>query len=142
MMQKNRIDQALKKYNLRNTNCRVEILSLFISKDEAMSHADVEDFLSKDFDRVTLYRTLKTFLDKGLLHKVLDDSGGLKYALCKECTEENHHHDHVHFKCVKCNKTTCIDHVEVPHFQLPKGYQSHELNLLVQGVCPECSKIY
>lgn len=104
-----------------------------------MSHSDVEDYLSPHFDRVTLYRTLKIFLDKGLLHKVLDDTGGLKYALCKECTEENHFHDHVHFKCVKCNKTTCIDELEVPHFNLPRGYEKHELNLLVQGICPQCN---
>lgn len=134
-----RIDQVLKRYNLRNTHCRVKILALFIDKDEAMSHADVEDYLSTDFDRVTLYRTLKTFLDKGLLHKVLDDTGGLKYALCKECTEDSHHHEHVHFKCIKCNKTTCLDKLEVPYLQLPSGYQKHELNLLVQGICPDCN---
>ncbi len=135
----NRIEQALKKYNLRNTHCRVKILSLFIDKDEAMSHSDVEDYLVSEFDRVTLYRTLKTFLDKGLLHKVLDDTGGLKYALCKECTEDTHHHDHVHFKCIKCSRTTCIDDLGVPHFSLPEGYVKHELNLLVQGICPECN---
>lgn len=136
-----RIDQALKRYSLRNTHCRVQILALFIDKDEAMSHADVEDHLSSEFDRVTLYRTLKTFLDKGLLHKVLDDTGGLKYALCKECTEESHHHDHVHFKCIRCNRTTCLDQLEVPSFNLPRGYEKHELNLLVQGVCPDCNHI-
>ena len=135
-----RIHQVLKKYHLRNTNCRSSILALFIEKDMAMSHADVEAYLSPDFDRVTLYRTLKTFLDKGLLHKVLDDTGGLKYALCKECTETHHHHEHVHFKCVACQRITCIDYLKIPPIALPAEYQPAEFNLLVQGLCPECSK--
>jgi Fur family ferric uptake transcriptional regulator len=129
----------LRDFNLRSTPNREEILDLFIEKNYALSHSDIEKEIDASLDRVTVYRTLKTFLDKGLIHKVLDDEGSLKYALCKEaCTVAEHHHDHVHFKCIKCGQTSCLN-IEVPPIKLPKGYQANEVNLLIQGVCERCN---
>lgn len=130
----------LKEFDLRTTSCRTEILSLFIDKDYALSHSDIEQKISEAHDRVTVYRTLKTFLDKGLIHKVLDDGGSAKYALCKEsCTSDDHNHEHVHFKCIRCGMTNCLDNVEVPKISLPSGYNAIETNLLVQGICKACN---
>lgn len=129
----------LKDFNLRHTDCRSEILAIFIGKGFALSHADIEEKVHQSFDRVTLYRTLKTFLDKGIIHKVLDDSGVTKYALCREnCSHAHHHHEHVHFKCVTCGLTNCIDEVEIPPIRLPEGYKYLESSLLVQGICKNC----
>ena len=136
------VKSILKDYKLRQTDCREEILDVFMRKSHALAHADVELPLKDRFDRVTIYRTLRTFVDKGLIHKVLDDEGGMKYALCKEgCNtpDHKHHHDHVHFKCNICGLTTCLDHVIIPNIILPEGYQRVETNLLMQGVCKTCS---
>jgi Fur family ferric uptake transcriptional regulator len=131
--------QLLKEFKLRSTPSRKAILNFFLKKNYALAHADIEKGIPSNFDRVTVYRTLKTFLDKGLIHKVLDDEGALKYALCTEaCTMTGHHHDHVHFKCIRCGQTNCLE-VEVPPVKLPKGYQPGEINLLIQGVCAKCS---
>ncbi|WKZ59494.1 MAG: transcriptional repressor [Cyclobacteriaceae bacterium] len=131
--------QLLKEFKLRSTPSRKAILNFFLKKNYALAHADIEKGIPSHFDRVTVYRTLKTFLDKGLIHKVLDDEGALKYALCTEaCTMTGHHHDHVHFKCVRCGQTNCLD-TEVPPVKLPKGYLPGEINLLIQGVCAKCS---
>ncbi len=132
-------DQLLKNFHLRSTPSRQEILHLFLKRNYALSHSDVEKEIDNTLDRVTVYRTLKTFLDKGLIHKVLDDEGSLKYALCNEaCSDTQHHHDHVHFKCIRCGQTNCLD-VEVPTVKLPKGYKAKETNLLIQGICGNCS---
>ncbi len=129
----------LRDFKLRATPNREEILHLFLLKNYALSHSDIEREIDNSLDRVTVYRTLKTFLDKGLIHKVLDDEGSLKYALCKEaCNTAEHHHDHVHFKCIKCGQTSCLN-VEVPVVKLPKGYKANEVNLLIQGVCERCN---
>jgi Fur family ferric uptake transcriptional regulator len=132
--------RLLKDFNLRSTPSRQEILHLFLKKEHALSHGDIEKQISNALDRVTVYRTLKTFLDKGLIHKVLDDEGSLKYALCNEaCTSAEHHHNHVHFKCTRCGQTNCLK-IEIPSVKLPKGYRAQELNLLIQGVCETCSE--
>jgi Fur family ferric uptake transcriptional regulator len=132
-------ERLLRDFKLRSTPNRQEILHLFLLRNYALSHGDIEKEIENNLDRVTVYRTLKTFLDRGLIHKVLDDEGSLKYALCKEaCTTAGHHHDHVHFKCVQCGQTNCLN-VEVPNVRLPKGYRATEANLLIQGVCERCS---
>lgn len=132
------VNATLKDHKLRSTTCREDVLVTFMNKEIALSHGDIENQLKDRFDRVTIYRTLKTFLEKGIIHKVLDDEG-VRYALCKDhCTEHDHHHDHVHFKCTECGKTNCLDSVHVPSVALPKGYRAKEVNLLIQGMCPEC----
>jgi Fur family ferric uptake transcriptional regulator len=136
----NRIsNRLLKSFRLRSTPTRQEILHLFLKKDYALSHSDIESEIADDLDRVTVYRTLRTFSDRGLIHKVLDDRGGLKYALCTEaCSANGHRHQHVHFKCSHCGQTNCLD-VEIPPVKLPKGYVPKEVNFLVEGTCQNCS---
>ena len=130
--------RILKDFKLRSTPSREEILNTFLIHEYALSHGDVEREVPPSFDRVTVYRTLKTFLDKGLVHKVLDDEGTLKYALCSDaCSTAHHHHDHIHFKCTCCGQTSCLS-IEVPVIKLPTGYRAKEVNLLIQGICESC----
>jgi Fur family ferric uptake transcriptional regulator len=115
------------------------VLGNFLNYDFAISQGFLEQQLPEDFDRVTIYRTLKTFFDSGLIHKILDDEGGVKYALCKEdCSMERHNHSHVHFKCEVCGKTICMDSVAVPDLHLPDNFTVKEINLLASGVCENC----
>lgn len=131
--------QILKDYQLRTTTSREAILDLFIRNGFALSYSDIEREIAATFDRVTVYRTLKTFLDKGVIHKVLDDEGSLKYALCSEpCSTHEHHHEHVHFKCEKCGQTNCLESVTIPQVALPTGFSVKEMNLLIQGKCDKC----
>ena len=130
--------EILKDNQLRVTSCRRDVLQTFLHRKIALSHADLEEALKENFDRVTIYRTLKTFLENDLIHKVLDDCGATKYALCLH-EVETHDHEHVHFKCEKCGQTNCIEEISLPPIKLPHGYISKEQNLLVQGICKNCS---
>ncbi|PZX49923.1 Fur family transcriptional regulator [Algoriphagus chordae] len=127
----------LQSHKLRITDCRQEIIREFLDKQVALAHSDLEEALDSQFDRVTIYRTLKTFVDKDVVHKVLDDSGATKYALCSH-EEEEHNHEHVHFKCEVCGETTCLESITLPSIKLPKGFKKKEMSLLVQGVCNKC----
>ena len=132
--------QTLKMHDLRHTGCREDILLAFQKQATALSHGDLEQTLPDRYDRVTIYRTLKTFVEKGIVHKVLDEEG-LRYALCKAaCAAPNHQHDHVHFKCVACGQTTCLENIHIPKVMLPEGYATQEINLLVQGICAACGE--
>jgi Fur family ferric uptake transcriptional regulator len=134
-------NDLLKHHNLRNTPCRTEVLKVFTKNTHALSHADIEKKVGKNFDRVTIYRTLSSFLENGLVHKVLDNEGGIKYALCNHEHEEHglHSENHIHFKCRKCLQTQCLDHFAIPNFTLPKNYKVEEINLLVEGICQKCA---
>lgn len=138
----NQVQDILKQYGLRSTDCRSLIVDLFLQTPHALSHADVEESVGKEYDRVTIYRTLRTFLDKGVIHKVLDDLAFPKYALCKAtCDVHAHHHAHVHFKCNECGQTNCLEEVMIPVVNLPTGYRMAETNLLINGICLNCNRV-
>ena len=130
----------LHQHQLRLTESRKAILSIFVRQDTALNEREIESSLAHACDRVTIYRTLATFVEKGILHKVLDDRGAMKYALCApHCHEgQDHRHDHVHFKCTICGRTTCIEQVPIPAVHLPKGFDLQEVNMLLSGSCPQC----
>jgi Fur family ferric uptake transcriptional regulator len=121
------------------TDSRVQILGLFYNNEGALAHADIEKKTSDAIDRVTIYRTLQTFEEKGLIHSIPTADNSVKYALCKEQCEDGHHHDnHVHFICDACGKTICLDDVLVPEVKLPKGFQVQQSNMVVNGICGDC----
>ncbi len=133
-------DTILKNHNLRVTPFRTEVLSLFANAGKALSSQELEARLY-DADRITLYRTIKSFEEKGIIHKAIDGTLTQKYALCEaECNEHHHHDEHVHFHCDKCENTFCLDHIYVPHVQLPSGFTVKKTNMVVSGVCEKCLK--
>lgn len=137
--EKENILQVLEKQGLRKTQVRTDVLAFFIDKPFALCHSDIEQALGSKYDRVTLYRTLHTFEEKGVIHKVPDETGVNKYALCQEhCTNESHRDEHVHFFCTKCARTFCLDSVHIPAVTMPENYLASSYSFTVSGLCPEC----
>ncbi len=135
-------ESILKKHGLRLTKSRKEILDVFLNWKFAISHSFLEESLKEAHDRVTIYRTLYSFLDKGIIHKVPDEGGSTKYALCGQTCETHHHHDnHVHFKCEICLQTNCIEEVIIPSIELPDGFVAKEMGVLIMGICKKCNVI-
>jgi Fur family ferric uptake transcriptional regulator len=131
--------ELLKKHSLSITDGRRKILDLFLKSTGALAHADIEKKLKDSFDRVTIYRTLQSFTEKGIIHTIPSADNSVKYALCKdECAEGHHQDDHVHFICDQCGNTYCIDHISVPTVSLPKGFKISNSNLVISGVCNKC----
>lgn len=90
-------------------------------------------------DRVTVYRTLQTFVEKGIIHQVPTTDNSILYALCKHNCEKGHHHDnHVHFVCNQCEATVCLDEVTVPAVKLPVGFRPIQAAMIVTGLCKNC----
>ncbi|MBS1601244.1 MAG: transcriptional repressor, partial [Bacteroidetes bacterium] len=101
-----KIDEILKKNHLSITGGRRRILELFLQQEGALSHSDIEKKAGEKFDRVTVYRTLQVFLEKGLIHSIPTADNSIRYALCKDdCSGGQHRDDHVHFICNTCGNT-------------------------------------
>jgi Fur family transcriptional regulator, ferric uptake regulator len=131
--------EILKKNQLSITAGRKKILELFLDSPGALAHADIEEHTGAAFDRVTVYRTLQTFVDKGIIHNIPTTDNSILYALCKDDCAEGHHHDnHVHFICDACGNTICLDDVTVPGVKLPKGFRPRQAEMVVHGVCGKC----
>lgn len=130
--------KLLSQNKLRITQNREEVLALLLESDVAISNQVIETSLGH-IDRITLYRTLKTFEDKGIIHKILDSSQRSKYALCAEsCSDHSHDDSHLHFECSQCGNITCHMDVKIPELHLPKGYQLNEINIIAKGLCNTC----
>tara|TARA_Y100000782_G_C10188470_1_gene268484 strand:+ start:7947 stop:8369 length:423 start_codon:yes stop_codon:yes gene_type:complete len=134
------IDEVLKVHGLKITSTRKRVLGLYYESDHALAHSDIEGQLDGEFDRVTLYRTLAAFEEKGIIHKVLDESGSVKYSLCNSsCQEDRHQDHHLHFQCEKCGNTFCLEGVHIPAPELPGGYQLSDWYMLAKGICQSCA---
>src|SRR3954468_9221142 len=133
------IKEILKKNKLSITASREKILNLFLEQAGALAHGDIEKKAGEKFDRVTVYRTLQTFVEKGIIHTIPTSDNSVRYALCKDCKEGHHHDDHVHFVCRNCNKTICLDDVVSPQIELPEGYKAENVEVVIHGICRECS---
>jgi Fur family ferric uptake transcriptional regulator len=133
------IIRLLRRSQLSVTDSRRIILEIFIQAGNALAHHDIESRTGEKFDRVTVYRTLHTFMEKGIIHTIPTTDNSIKYALCKdECAEGHHHDNHVHFICDHCGATTCIDEINVPVIQLPQGYRASQISMVVNGTCRKC----
>ena len=133
-----RLNEILRRKHLSVTDSRKKILSLFLNTKDALAHGDIEKKAGEKFDRVTVYRTLQTFVEKGIIHTIPTPDNSIRYALCKECEEGHHHDEHVHFVCSNCHKTICLDDVTVPEVKLPKGFTPQHAEMVVNGICEEC----
>lgn len=134
------ISNILKENNLSVTAGRQKILQMFLISDGALAHADIEKGAGDHFDRVTIYRTLQVFVEKGIIHTIPSADNSIKYALCKnDCTEGHHHDHHIHFVCEKCHNTFCLDNVVTPQISLPPNYQISGVDVVAKGVCEVCS---
>ena len=131
--------EVLKRNQLSVTESRIQILELFYNKNNALEHNDIEKITGEKFDRVTIYRTLQTFVEKGIIHTIPTADNSVRYALCRDaCTEGHHHDNHVHFICDECGTTYCLEAVTVPEVRLPKGFQPNLIEVVVSGKCKNC----
>jgi Fur family ferric uptake transcriptional regulator len=136
----NKLADILRKKHLSVTDSRRKILSLFLTSNDALAHGDIERKAGEKFDRVTVYRTLQVFVEKGIVHTIPTADNSVLYALCKDCEEDHHHDDHVHFVCKNCNTTICLDDVVSPEIKLPDGYKAESVQVVINGVCKNCNK--
>ena len=75
------IAATLKRHNLSVTESRKRILQIFLEEKGALAHGDIEKRAGEKFDRVTIYRTLQTFLEKGIIHSIPTADNAIRYAL-------------------------------------------------------------
>lgn len=131
--------ETLKRHHLRVTDIREKVLEVFINSSKALSNEDIEKHFAK-LDRITLYRTLKTFEESGLIHKIPHSGQSPLFAICQEdCSQHEHLDQHGHFHCLKCGETICMDEVNVPSINLPDGFTAQQRHLVIEGKCAKCT---
>ncbi len=128
-----------KKNKISETPFRKEVIDIFLKHDSAISLSTIIGEL-KDYNRITLYRTIKIFIEKGMIHEIAISGEDSMYALCKEdCNVKEHHHQHIHFKCKQCGHIFCVEVEKFPKIDLP-DYNIDQLEIQATGVCKNCNE--
>lgn len=133
------MENLLREKNLRVTPFRLNVLEIFQNHPNAISIEQIEEDLD-EFDRITLYRTIKSFIEKGLIHEIVMPGDNKKMALCKDnCGDEHHghNHQHLHFKCDECDEVFCLELDQLPKISYPK-FKIKQLEIQGSGICVNC----
>ena len=134
------IEKLLNDHHIRPTAMRLLIYKFLKEKNVAVTLNDIEQELDQS-ERTTLYRTIKTFEKKGLVHQIDDGTGIAKYALgVSEGGHASAQDLHLHFHCTKCNETICLTDHKIPNISLPKGFVTEDMNLVLKGICDKCNR--
>lgn len=132
------VEEILHTHGLKNTGCRKYILGELLKSETAMSENELKVSYPDLFDRVTLYRTLKTLEDRSIIHRIVLNDNTVKYAL------NRHHHEdeklYSHFHCERCDEVLCLDGAVHFDAELPKGFVATAIFVVVEGLCGNCGR--
>lgn len=128
--------EYLSEFGLSRTTIRTKLMEVFYHADEALSSKEIEGKLDDDVDRVTLYRTIKLFEEKKIIHKIVIDNQVTKYKLINIQKGK----EHPHFHCTACDKVLCLPDTPLPSCNLPEGFSIEAQNTIVEGTCHNCNQ--
>lgn len=132
----NSTEQYLDSHGIRPTAVRILVWDCVSAQSETFSLADMEH-LMPHMDRSSIFRALRLFAEHHLLHTIDDGTGQQKYCVCR--CKHSSHINHVHFTCLKCGKTYCLEDYTIPIVPLPEGFMMDDAEYIIKGVCERCS---
>jgi Fur family ferric uptake transcriptional regulator len=122
----------------RLTRPRTRVLMFLLKHSKPLTHHEIHQQLpGEPIDTVTLYRVLEWLLKNGLVHRIAtaDQVWRFRASVGKE------DHEHAHFQCTSCESVTCFNDMPLPRrVKMPAGFTSQEMDLLIKGICPRCSR--
>lgn len=124
---------------IRPTAVRLLILNEMMSFSDTFSLNDLEERL-ETVDKSSIFRTLEVFTSGHIIHEIDDGSGSRKYCVCHNDHNCEAEELHCHFYCEKCQKTYCLDNILIPPVKCPEGFEIHQVEYIMKGICPTCSR--
>lgn len=130
--------RMLKTAKLYCTESRLTVLEILAKADKPLSQEQIAGRSGKKhFDKVTIYRTLESLLQAGLVHKAFMEKRAWHFELAHNCTE---HQCHPHFTCSSCGDTHCLTEISLPMAKSPhQGFVIHRQQVRLEGLCPKCA---
>lgn len=131
-----KIESKLLQKNTKPTSMRILVYDFLSLQEAALSLSEIENHFG-NADRTTLYRTLKTFEEKGIVHSIQENTT-TRYKLCHDdCDEKTHRDWHLHLYCKICKQTTCREDITFPK-ELQGNFRIDEIRLFAKGICENC----
>lgn len=126
----------MERKGIRPSVQRVRVLEFM---HQVKGHPTVEDIFTAlqpelpSLSRTTIYNTLHTFVEAGIVRVVNIDQAEARYDITLN--------DHGHFQCTRCGSITNFKiYIDLIPTEGLDHYQIGERNVYYQGLCPECVK--
>jgi Fe2+ or Zn2+ uptake regulation protein len=136
---KEKIDNLLDSAKMKRTRPRRTILEILLAGNRPQTADEIVSAMGNTRpNKVTVYRTLESMVDAGLVHKAFVEERSQHYELADKCSE---HQCHPHFVCTDCGHTRCLHDVLVPMAtSAPAGFIIERQQVRLQGLCPKCNQ--
>ena len=133
-----KVDELLKTAKLKLTGPRRTILDALLKSNRPQTADEIISAIGKSGpNKVTVYRTLDSMVDAGIVHRAFVEERSRHYELADKCSE---HQCHPHFVCTGCGRTNCLHEVSVPMAtSAPAGFVIHRQQVKLEGLCPGCA---
>ena len=133
--------KILREKGMRATSLRLQVLELFLEKQEPLSHAAIFEHLAasgRKLNRVTLYRALSAFSDAQIVHEVQGINGPVQFCLHQPFLD-GCPGNHPHFLCRECGRMICLHGQPLPRVEVPENSVIEGKQMLIFGLCPRCA---
>ena len=130
--------QMLKAAKLYCTKCRVAVVTVLLKSRSPKTCQQIAKCLSNmRFNKVSIYRTLASLLEVGLVHRAFMQERAWYFELAKDCSESQ---CHPHFTCTNCGDTHCLTEMALPMAKSPhNGFVIRRQQVRLEGLCPKCA---
>jgi Fe2+ or Zn2+ uptake regulation protein len=133
--------EILNKAGLKKTEVRILLLDFLSKHKNPISASHIFDKLKKNkLDQVTIYRTLDSFLEKGLIKKVDTGKREAEYEIIDD------RDDHHHMICIKCKTVEDFTGCDSEKLVLNALKKSKKFNKITHhsfdlfGLCDSCER--
>jgi Fur family ferric uptake transcriptional regulator len=127
--------EILRKAKLRVTSCRTSLLDLLLRAREPLTQKELTaNLMGQGFNRVTIYRALRTFLEASIVHRIVTEDRTWRFAITL-CGHRGHCHPH--FTCSRCGRIRCLQGTTIPAVRL-EGHRIDAQAMYLWGLCPGC----
>jgi Fe2+ or Zn2+ uptake regulation protein len=128
----------LKGAELYCTEARIAILKVLMQAPSPLRQNEIAARLkAKALNKVTIYRTLQSLVEAGLVHRAFLQKRAWHFELAHHCSATQ---CHPHFTCLSCGHTHCLTGISLPMAESPyKGFVISRQQVRLEGLCPSCA---
>lgn len=132
----NKVNYLLKKSGLSITPLRKEVLA-FLLENEVSSLDDIKKSI-KEFDRVTLYRTVKVLIKFKIIKELSFENKKFLSLNLNINKSSDSFEQSVYFYCMYCNNLTFLNN-KIISFDITPDYEVHQSESIISGKCNLCN---
>ena len=127
--------EMLSNAGLRLSAQRIAVFAIVANGTAHPTAEEIYTALSAQYpslSRTTVYNSLHTLVDAGLIRQLGIESGNMRYDLVPQQL-------HSHFICCKCGRIYDMPMPPEIDSLVSQGFITQSIDLCFKGICPDCS---